>query len=208
MFELFLSAFLLGLLFNAMPGAILAESLRRGLRGGFPAAFAVQIGSLAGDFTWAILGLLGAAALVSLPFVETPLALLGAALLAWIAWQALADAMAPMPVFEPAEGRMLDGSAMATGAAMSLSNPLNITYWAALGGTVTALGAAEPGWRAFTIFLAGFMTSSVLWCFICAGLIAWTRQRLSPAGWRLLNLACAAGIAYFAISIVWRVAAG
>lgn len=208
MFELFVSAFLLGLLFNAMPGAILAESLRRGLRGGFPAAFAVQIGSLAGDFTWAVLGLLGAAALVSLPFVETPLTLAGAALLAWIAWQALADAMSPMPAFEPEDGSRLDSSALATGAAMSLSNPLNVTYWAALGGTVTALGAAEPGWGAFSVFLAGFMASSVLWCFICAGLIAWTRQRLSPAGWRLLNFGCAAGIAYFAGSILWRVAAG
>lgn len=34
MLSLFLSAFFLGLLFNAAPGAIFAESLRRGIKGG------------------------------------------------------------------------------------------------------------------------------------------------------------------------------
>src|SRR4028118_2062291 len=67
MIELFVSAFFLGLLFNAMPGAVFAESLRRGLRGGFGPAFAVQAGSLAGDLVWAVLGVLGAAALFPPP---------------------------------------------------------------------------------------------------------------------------------------------
>ncbi len=50
MLELFIAAARLGLLFNATPGAIFAESLRRGLKGGYREALDVQIGSLVGDF--------------------------------------------------------------------------------------------------------------------------------------------------------------
>ena len=91
-----------------------------------------------------------------------------------------------------------------TGAALSLSNPTNITYWAGLGGTITALGVANPGWTAFTVFLSGFMTSSVLWCFLCAGAIAWTRRFVGPRSWMLLNVGCAFGLAYFAGLVVLR----
>jgi threonine/homoserine/homoserine lactone efflux protein len=204
MSDLFAYAFVLGLLFNAMPGAILAESLRRGLRGGFNPAFAVQIGSLSGDFAWAVLGLLGAAALFTLPYVETPLAIAGAFLLAWIAWQALRDGLSPMPTYDPAANADVGRSAMKAGVALSLSNPQNITYWAGLGGTVTALGVADPGWTAFTVFLAGFMASSLLWCFFCAGVIAWTRQLIGPRTWIILNVGCALGLAYFAVLVVAR----
>lgn len=205
MIELFVSAFVLGILFNAMPGAVFAESLRRGLRGGFAPAFAVQIGSLVGDFVWAVLGLLGAAALFSLPIVQTPLALLGAAFLAWLAWQALRDGLAPMPAFEPVATPTGRSPALPSGAVLSLSNPMNITYWAGLGGTVVALGAADPGWTAFATFLAGFMVSSVLWCFVCAGLIAWTRRHVGPATWKALHFGSAAGLAYFARRVASRV---
>lgn len=204
MIELFASAFALGLLFNAMPGAIFAESLRRGLRGGFQPALSVQIGSLAGDFVWAVLGLLGAAALFALPHIETPLALAGAALLLWIAWQAVRDGLGPMPTFDPGATLGRGRSALATGAALSLSNPMNVTYWAGLGGTVTALGVANPGWSAFTIFLTGFMASSVLWCFLCAGAIAWTRHFVGPRTWAVLNLGCAIGLGTFAVLVIVR----
>lgn len=207
MLELFVSAFVLGVLFNATPGSIFAESLRRGLKGGFGSAFSVQIGSLAGDLTWAVLGLLGAATLFTLPFVEVPLALLGAALLGWMAWQAVKDGLGPAPAFEAPSGSGLDRSGLAAGAAMSLSNPMNITYWAALGGTITALGVDRPGWGAFGVFLAGFMASSVLWCFFCAGLIAWTRRHVGPTTWKFVNLGCAVGLASFAVLVVWRVVA-
>lgn len=208
MLELFLSAFLLGLLFNAAPGAIFAESLRRGMRGGFGPAFEVQLGSLVGDFTWAVLGLAGAAALFTIPWVEKPLAMAGAALLLWVAWQSLKDAMGPMPVFEAAPAPSGQRSAFGVGAAMSLSNPFNITYWAGLGGTITALGVADPGWTAFSLFLGGFMASSLLWCFICAGFIGWTRRFVGPVAWVAINLTCAAGLAAFGGIILLRVLGG
>ncbi|WP_322892180.1 MULTISPECIES: LysE family transporter [unclassified Yoonia] len=105
-----------------------------------------------------------------MPYVERPIALAGAALLFWLAWQSFRDAIGPVPECDPSAGK--SGSAFAVGAALSLSNPLNITYWAALGGTVTALGVTDPGWTVFAVFLSGFMLSSVLWFFFCAGLIA------------------------------------
>jgi len=195
MVGLFVSAFFLGLLFNAAPGAIFAESLRRGIKGGFSQAFAVQIGSLIGDFSWAVLGLLGAAALFTLPYVELPLALAGAAMLFWLAWQSLRDAIAPVPEFDPSIGK--PGPALAVGVALSLSNPLNITYWAALGGTIAALGVTDPGKAAFSVFLAGFMLSSFLWCFFCAGLIALSRRYVGQVLWMSINAGCAVGFAVF-----------
>ena len=56
--------------------------------------------------------------------------------------------------------------AMATGSALSISNPLNITYWAALGGTIAAFTSETPSLQDFTIFISGFMLSSVLWRFL------------------------------------------
>jgi len=201
--ELFVAAFFLGLLFNAVPGAVFAETLRRGLRGGFGPAFAVQVGSLVGDFTWAVLGLAGAGALFALPQVETPLALAGAALLLWLAWQSFRDGMGPVPAFDPAGAT--DRSALAVGAAMSLSNPMNVTYWAGLGGTIAVLGDGAHGPTAFAVFLSGFMVSSLLWCFVCAGLVAATRRYVGPVLWKAINFACAAGLAAFGVLVVLRV---
>ena len=204
MTELLLSAFLLGLFFNLIPGAVLAESLRRGMRGGFTPAFEVMIGSLVGDFAWAVLGLTGAAALFTLAWVETPLALAGAGLLLWLAWQCLRDGQSPMPAYPP-DAPSADRSAIVVGAALSLSNPLNITYWAALGGTITALGVSDPGWGAFLVFLSGFMAASILYCFVSAAAIAWTRRRIGATGWLVVHLVCAVGLAGFAITIAYRI---
>ncbi len=199
MLTLFAYAFALGLLFNATPGAIFAETLRRGLQGGFAAALAVQIGSLVGDSTWVVLGLAGAAALLSLPHVELPLALAGAALLAWLGMQAIRDALRPVPDIAPAASSLRgQGKALYLGAALSLSNPLNITYWAALGGTITTLIGTRPTPADYGIFIAGFLASSLLWCFIAAGMVALLRRHLNGWLWRALNLATGAGLLYLA----------
>jgi chemosensory pili system protein ChpE len=55
MITLFLASFALGLAFCAPPGAITAEALRRGLARGFRPALLVELGSLIGDATWALI---------------------------------------------------------------------------------------------------------------------------------------------------------
>ncbi len=200
--ELFLSAFVLGILFNAAPGAILAESLRRGLKGGFAPAFAVQIGSLVGDGLWVVLGLLGAAVLISIPYVQIPLASLGALLLGYLAYQSLKDSLAPLPVEKTVSCAKENRSALLTGVALSISNPLNIVYWAALGGTITALSGETPDWIDFSIFVSGFMLSSILWCFFASGIISVTRRYMSLTLWRVLHIGSGVGLFVLMIMVI------
>ena len=61
--------------------------------------------------------------------------------------------------------------ALRSGVLLSVTNPQNIAYWAALGSAMTALGMADPGAAEYLAFFGGFMAASVLWCFVCAGLV-------------------------------------
>ena len=155
MIELFTSALALGFLFNAVPGAIFTESLRRGLQGGFKSALYVQFGSLVGDLTWAVLGLGGAAVLFEVTAIKIPLAIFGGLLLAWLAFNSFIDATKKIPRFQPVLKKD-DRSELTIGAALSLSNPINITYWAGMAGIIAALGVSEPTGVSFVIFLIWF----------------------------------------------------
>ena len=89
---IFGAAFVLGMVFNAAPGPIFAESIRRSLTGGFDAAFRVQIGSLVGDATWAVLGLAGVGILLQADMLKVPVGLAGAGYLGWLAWDSWSEA--------------------------------------------------------------------------------------------------------------------
>lgn len=132
MFSFFLAAMLLGFVFNAAPGAVFSETLRRGLRDGYKPALLVQIGSLVGDATWAALGLTGLALLLDSAQIRYPLTLASALYLAWLGYQSLRDAHRPPQPSD--DGQVAAGSAFAAGATLSLTNPQNIVYWAAMGG--------------------------------------------------------------------------
>ena len=201
MIELFISALALGFLFNAVPGAIFTESLRRGLQGGFKSALYVQFGSLVGDLTWAILGLGGAAVLFEITAIKIPMAIFGGLLLAWLAFNSFIDATKKIPSINLTL-KQDDKTELMVGAALSLSNPINITYWAGMAGTIATLGVKEPTGQAFIVFLVGFMLSSIIWCFLCAGFIGFVRKAINQTGWVLINISCGIGLAYFSIYVL------
>lgn len=198
MLTLFAIAFALGLLFNAAPGAVFAETVRQGLRGGFRPAFAVQIGSLLGDAAWAVVGLAGAGLLTQLEALRWPLGLASAGYLAWLARDSWREARmaARIELDDASSGQ---GRALARGALLSLTNPQNIAYWAALGSALAGLGVADPSSADYAVFFADFMASSLLWCFFCAGLVG--RMRALDARWaRLSYRMCAAVLLALAVA--------
>lgn len=169
MITLFTAAFALGLVFNAAPGAVFAETIRQGVRGGYRPALAVQIGSLVGDALWAILGLVGIGLLLQLDWLRWPIGIAGTLYLLWLA----RDSWRAAGVEFLIAGRDVDTkkSALRTGALLSVTNPHNIAYWAALGSTMGAVGVHHPTTADYAVFFAGFMVSSVAWAFLCAELV-------------------------------------
>ncbi|MDP4507511.1 LysE family transporter [Nonomuraea turcica] len=204
MSEIFLLAFWVGLLFNAAPGAVFSESLRRGVRGGFGPAFAVQVGSLAGDAVWALLGLAGVGALFAVPALRVPLTLAGCLLLGWLGVTALREAAFPPP--EAAASTPSRRGALSVGAAMSLGNPWNVVYWSGAAGAVSSVLGRDAGVSGLAVFFTGFMTSSLAWCFVSAGLIALLRRALPPLAVRLLEAACGLSLIVFAALLAARLA--
>ena len=170
MLTLAISAFVLGLVFNAAPGAVFVQTVRQGMRGGFRAAFAVQVGSLAGDALWAVLGLAGAGMLMHIDALRWPLGLAGVLYLAWLSLDSWRAASRKIVIADGAPPSS-DSHALRSGVLLSITNPQNLAYWAALGSAMTALGMADPGATEYLVFFAGFMAASIAWCFICAGLV-------------------------------------
>ena len=185
--SLYLAALFLGLIFNAVPGPIFVESFKRGLTGGYSAALAVQLGSLLGDATWAILGLFGVGLLMTIDSLRLPLGIAGSCYLLYLAYDSLQKSF---PAIATDSARTQE-SALVSGAAISMTSPHNLAYWAAIGSALGSLGIADPEWIDYGIFFAGFMTASIFWCFFCAGLIQLLVKQLDQKWTRLTYQTCA-----------------
>lgn len=203
MLDVVLLGLLCGLVFNVAPGPVLVETLRRGLVGGYRPALAVQVGSLVGDVTWAVIGVTGIATVMQLDALRVPLGVAGTIYLLWLAidaWRSAARAD------QPREAPTRAGP-FVTGALLSLTNVQNVALWSALASVVhVGLGGAH-GAAASTCFVAGFMIASVTWCFVCAGLAA--RAGRLPPWWRMTSMRlCAASLAGLAAASARDLARG
>ena len=162
----FIQAFILGLLFNAAPGVVFTGTIKRGISGGFFPALYVQIGSLAGDALWAILGLLGIGILLNIDILKYPLSIIGIIYLIYLAYDSFISSN--IKYEKIVVSKSIKNNALKSGIFLSITNPQNIAYWAALGSSFGALGIAEPQTSHYFIFFFGFISSSILWCFVCA----------------------------------------
>jgi chemosensory pili system protein ChpE/L-lysine exporter family protein LysE/ArgO len=199
----FAAAFGLGLVFNAAPGPVFAATLRYGVRGGFRPALLVQLGSLAGDAAWAALGLGGVGLLAQSDALRAPIGVIGALYLSWLgwdAWRASRQQLADEPAV--AAGRTGTGNTLEpvrTGVLLSLTNPQNVGYWAALGTALGAVGVAAPAAADYAVFFAGFMTSSLVWSLVFAAIVDRVLGRASIGWTRMTYRLCA--IVFLALAL-------
>ncbi len=184
----------MGLAFAAPPGVVTAETLRRGLRGGFGHALSVQVGSLIGDASYAGIAFLGLAALLQSPAARIIVGVLGALFLFYLGWQSLKTPAGLEEV--PAAQRESYRDAFISGMLLSLTNPWAIAFWVSLGGSFAALGLSVKA--GVPLLLASFMLGALLWSFVLSGLIDRGRHLLSPRLFRGASILC--GLALIALA--------
>ena len=200
MTALFLSSLALGIAFCAPPGIITAEAVRRGLAQGFRPALWVELGSLVGDATWAIIALTGVAFLVQNTTARLALGVIGAAFLLHLAWNAIWSAkQGSAPHSKNATSR----SDFATGAILSLANPFTVAFWLGVGSSTITAHVPHPQLIHFVLFFCAFMLGSLAWCFFLAGLITWDRRFVTPTFFRGVNLLCGLFLGYFGLQLLW-----
>jgi chemosensory pili system protein ChpE len=199
MLTLIATAFGLGLVFNAAPGPVFAETVRQGVRSGFRSALAVQIGSLAGDGVWAALGLAGVGLLVQLESLRVPIGIAGVAYLLWLAWEAWRASTREFTVRVTGEGGHRR-NALRSGVLLSLTNPQNVAYWAAMGSALGAVGVHQATVFDYTAFFVGFMLSSIVWAFLFAAFVGRVLGRAGVRWARLTYRACAIAFLVLALS--------
>ena len=199
----FIEAFFLGLLFNAAPGIVFAETIKRGINGGFIPAFLVQIGSIVGDALWAILGLIGIGILLNLDIIKIPISILSSCYLMYLAYDSYTSS------FNNYESKKIISkshkNALKSGIFLSITNPQNIAYWAALGGAFSALGIKDPEYYHYFIFFSGFISSSFAWCFICAISVSKLFHKANKIWKNIIFKACACTFAYLALGTLFNI---
>lgn len=193
------SALLLGLVFSATPGAVNAESLRRGIARGFRPALLVQLGSLMGDMVWTVVALTGTAFLVQNRPVALVLGIVGACFLLRQAFAALREA---------ARGSMLQDfpsharGDFLMGAFFSLTNPFAVAFWLGLGAGVAA--TAHASLPATVGFFAGFFAGAAIWCVGFAVLVSVGRRYAHGPVLRVIDALAGMALSYFGIRLLWR----
>jgi chemosensory pili system protein ChpE len=187
---------LLGLAYVLPPGPVTAETVRRSLHGGIPAALAVQLGAVGGDFVYALLVLAGLSHVLNHTMLRPGAGLLGSVLLVGLGISALRAATAPpAPVAAgcpPVPAAPLARLA-AAGLLVSLMNPLAVAFWMTVG---SAAVNAAPSW------LAGFMLGSLA-ASLLTGLVAGRLHGQRYGRW--LSAGCGCLLIAFGLKLSWTI---
>jgi chemosensory pili system protein ChpE len=179
---LFLSTFGLGLVYNATPGPINLETLRRGNQQGFRASLWVQMGAVIGEGIWATITFLGLTWVLRHPLLHIVLggiAIFLSARMAVALWQQRTHT-SHVPDTS-------DRHPFVWGVLWSVVNPTSMAFWLTAGVGLVSTHDLAPR----LIIFSAFLTSTLLWAVCAAGISQWTHTHLTLRLHHLMQRGCA-----------------
>lgn len=200
------TGFGLGFVIAAQIGPIALLCIRSVLRGKFQIGVAIGLGAAVVDMTYALLGLLGSAGiLTALPGLRLGLGLVGTGVLLYLGIRTLWSAFRIRQGMESTDEVDSVGRALRTSMVATASNPLTIAYWAAVFTAASAAHVANTMSDAFG-FLVGIGTGSLMSFSVLSLIVHFARRRIGPRSLRAVDVVSGLGLVWFGGLLGWQVA--
>jgi threonine/homoserine/homoserine lactone efflux protein len=188
----------IGALAAANVGPIWLLCVRTSARFGWRSGAAIGVGAATVDLGYAVLGALGAAALLQMAPLRIGLGLVGAAVLVYLGARTFRDAWRVRLGAEDEVEVLRPRHALRTGLVATASNPLTILTWGAVfSGAATADLAA--GLASASAFVVGIALGSLLFHLVLAVTASSLGGRLGETALRWTDAVSGAGLMGFGL---------
>lgn len=188
----------IGALAAANVGPIWLLCVRTSARYGWRPGAAIGLGAATVDLGYAILGALGAAALLQFAPLRIGLGLIGAAVLVYIGARTLRDAFRVRMGAEDESEVLQPRHALRTGLIATASNPLTILTWGAVFSGAAAADVAA-GAASAAVFVVGIALGSLLFHLVLATVASLVGGRMGTTALRWTDAISGTGLIGFGI---------
>ena len=188
---------LLALSLAAPPGPVNALIASHGVTQSWRAGFLVGLGAMTVDFLWLTVSLLAHSFLLSVRSVFPAIALLGAGVMAYLAWKTARAWRAEPVVAVPV--RTIHATAYVTGVATNLTSPYSILWWLTAG--IALIDEFGP------LVFVGFFVGILLWISVFPFLLRAAQRRYARTYHIVLAFSIVV-LVVFAAYLAWSAFAG
>lgn len=185
-----------GIVLAAPIGPINVEIVRRGIRDGFLHGWMMGLGALTADTIYALAIVLGFAQFAENENIRVVLFFFGAAMMAYIGYNSIKNALDPHAVDDVAPRR---GRSYVTGFLMAAFNPFGIIYWLTVGAGLAADAVNRSGSGAAPVLVIGVMLGIFAWVTTLSVIAQVSRKFVTGKGMRWITGATGVVLIGFAI---------
>ncbi|MFN3974224.1 MAG: LysE family transporter [Dehalococcoidia bacterium] len=195
----FSASFVIGLSGALSPGPLLAFTIREAARNGWTAGPLVSTGHALLELGVVVILVLGLGRFFQGDTAKAVIALVGGAVILWMAWGTVQTALRERPDFRPGQrdGQQKAGGPILGGVLVSLSNPFWSIWWLTVGASL--LSRFYPGalglWSVVAVYI-GHIASDFVWYSGVAVAVSTGRRVMTRPVYAGTLLACAGFLAF------------
>ncbi|GBF73440.1 lysine transporter LysE [Paenibacillus sp. 598K] len=195
--DLYVKYFLIGLAIAMPVGAITVEMTKQGLKNGFMHGWAVGLGGMTVDLALIFAMVFGFASILSIPYVQVPLWIIGAAFLAYLGYDSIRSADKDITPADEKTNKSF-WQTYRNGLLVAVS-PGNLVFWVSVFGAVLSDSYSSDHYGTFILASSGVLSGILAHDLGLLSIVAVTRKIMSRrmiqvvsvvAGLMLIGFSC------------------
>lgn len=201
---IFVTALLMGFSGAVMPGPLLTVNIHESYQRGFWTGPLLILGHGILELFLLIGLILGLDSILKTPIFQNSIAIIGGAVLLWMAWGMLKDSWQGNLSLdlEDSEQKARSLNPIIAGIVVSLSNPYWSLWWATIGLTYVSQ-ALQKGFLALAAFYIGHIMADLIWYSGISFAVVSGKKILSDNIYRIIIMTCGLFLVFLALYFIW-----